>query len=357
MMTCRSKLYAVAALAAMSLVLAACMAGKKGKGPGSYAIEQEVPQVIAVLPPTMSLSANATQLPEQVDPEERQFVTSLARNVLQNHLSGKGYLPMILTAVDRKLNDNIIWESMSRKEQCKLLGVQGVVAIDVKGYSMVSAAALENFMLSANATMYDAGGNEVGSWLETSQKRDISVPTSVVGLLGTLAGAILSDSPEKQFRHVVYDWGWKMSQIMPDCVKGQSLPEIMMVDTNVDVDMFGQGDKVAVKVFAAPDLVATFDIGSFKKNIPLRMVGEGEYEGYYVVREGDRATQQQLTVRVAQLNGLEREWIEPEALITIDGIPPEPPRDVNFRAQTDGVHMSWALPKGKRSRRSSSSAT
>lgn len=342
-----TKLITLAALVAMSLVLSACMAGKKGKGPGSYAIEQEVPQVIAVLPPTMSLSANATQVPEAVDPDEKRFITNLTRRVLQNHLTGKGYRPKMIKAVDRKLHDTIIWDSMSPKEQCKLLGVQGVVTIDVVGYSMLSAAALENFMLSANATMYDAGGNEIGSWLETAQKRDISVPTSVVGLIGTLAGAVLSDTPEKQFRHVAYDWGWKMSQIMPDCIKGQNLPEIMMVDTNVDVDIFGEGDRVAVKVFAAPDLIASFDIGHFRRNIPLKMVGDGEYEGYYVVRKNERAQGQQLIVRVAQLNGLEREWIEPEALVTIDGVPPEPPRSVNFRAQNDGVHMAWDLPEGE----------
>ena len=328
------------------LALAACVAGKKANGPGAYAIEQDVPQVIAILPADLTQARNATEGGE-IDAEDAEFVGSLTRNVLQNQLAGKGYLPLLPGAVDRKLHGHPGWKTMPPKDLCKLLGAQGVVYVSISGWSMVNVAAVENFMLSASARMVESGGREVGTWTETSEKNKFSIPTSLLGLAGTIAGALLSDSPQKQFRHVAYDWGWKMSQVMPDCLKGRTLPEIMLVDSNVDVGLFGVGQKVAVKVFAEKDLVASFDIGDFRKNIPLKMVGEGEYEGSYVVRENDRAKGQVLTVRVARLNGAEREWTEPEALLAIDGVPPKSPERETFQAQNDGVHIGWRLPRGE----------
>ena len=331
---------------AVCLLLVSCVAGKKAKGPEAYAIEQDVPQVVAVLPASISLAQNATENGE-IDPDDAEFVGSLARNVLHNHLAGKGYQPMLLSAVDRKLHANPDWKEMKSRELCKLLGVQGVVSLDISGWAMVNMAAIENFMLSASASMVDATGRKIGTWTETAEKHEFSIPTSLIGIAGTIVGALLSDSPKKQFRHVVYDWGWKMAQVMPDCLEGQSLPEIMLVDSNVDVDLFGVGDKVAVKVFAEKDLVASFGIGDFKKNIPLKMVGEGEYEGFYVVRENDKTKGQLLTIRVVRPNGAEREWTEAEALVSIDGVLPMAPEKEIFRAQNDGVHLSWQLPTGE----------
>ncbi len=328
------------------LVLAACVAGKKAKGPGAYAIEQDVPQLVAVLPASISLAQNATEGGD-IDPEDAGFVGSLARSVLHNQLAGKGYQPMLLSAVDRKLHANAGWEDMNPRDLCKLLGTQGVVFLDISGWAMVNIAAVENFMLSASARMVDSTGREIGKWTETAEKQKFSIPTSLLGIAGTIAGALLGDSPNKQFRHVAYDWGWKMAQVMPDCLKGQRLPEIMLVDSNVDMEVFGVGDRVAVKVFAEKDLLASFDIGGFRKNIPLKMVDEGEYEGFYVVREGESAKSQILTVRMARPNGAEREWVEPEAFIDIDGVPPMPPASEAFQAQNDGVHMSWKLTRGE----------
>ncbi|WP_316896724.1 hypothetical protein [Pseudodesulfovibrio indicus] len=333
-------------VAVACLALAACVAGKKAKGPGAYALEQDVPQIVAVLPAGVELARAATEGGE-VDPADAEFVGGLARSVLRNQLAGKGYLPKLDNAVDRRLHDNPGWRDMDGKALCALLDVQGVVYIDISGWTMVNAAAVETFMLSAGARMVSASGREVGNWTETAEKQKFSIPTSLVGLVGTLAGAFLSDSPQKQFRHVAYDWGWKMAQIMPDCLEGRSLPEIMLVDSNVDVGVFGAGDKVAVKVFAEKDLVASFDIGDFRKDIPLKMVGEGEYEGFYLVRDGDKTSGQPLTVRVARLNGAEREWIEGEALISLDGVPPSAPEKPVYRAESDGVHMAWQLPGGE----------
>jgi hypothetical protein len=328
------------------VALVSCVAGKKAEGPGSYAIEQEVPQIIAVLPASMEAAQAATDKGE-IDPEDAEFVCGLTRNVLHNHLAGKGYQPILMNVVDRKLHDHPEWKTLEPKELCKLLGVRGVVYVDVSGWAMVNIAAIENFMLSAGARMVGASGREIGNWVETSDKHKFSIPTSLEGIAGTILGAFLSDSPQKQFRHVAYDWGWKMSQIMPDCIEGQSLPEIMLVDSNVDVGTFGVGDKVAVKVFAEKDLVGSFDIGGFRENIPLKVVGEGEYEGYYVVRENDRTKDQVLTVRMARLNGAEREWTEAEALVSVDGVPPKKPVKTTFQAQNDGVHMDWSLPGGE----------
>ena len=48
----------------------------------------------------------------------------------------------------------------------------------------------------------------------------------------------------------------------------------------MDTGTFGIGEKVAVKVYAEKDLVASFDIGDFKRDIPLKMVGDGERNNF-----------------------------------------------------------------------------
>jgi len=335
----------VLAAVALCLVLAGCVAEKRTAATVGGALEREVPQVVAVLPAEMLLAQNATQ--RGADTEAVRFVCDLTRSVLVNQIAGKGYRPMLTKAVDRKLHGHPDWKTMGDKDLCRLLGAQGIIHVDISDWAMMTVAAIEQYMLTASARMVDATGREVGVWTETADKNKFSIPTSLVGVAATIAGALLGDSPEKQFRHVAYDWGWKMAQVMPDCLEGQTLPEIKLVDSNVDTGTFGIGEKVAVKVYAEKDLVASFDIGDFKRDIPLKMVGDGEYEGYYVVRENDRASGQLLTVRVARLNGTEREWTEAAAPIAIDGIRPKGPVNTTFQGQSDGMHISWRLPTGK----------
>lgn len=334
-----------AALVLGLLAVTGCMAGKRVADQTAYPTGRSAPQVVAVLPADMSLAYNATE--GEANSEDAEYVGTLARGILQNHLAGKGYRPLALTAVDLKLASLPGWRTLSPQKLAESLGAQGIVFLDVSGWAMLDAIALENYMLSATVRMVDGQGMELGSWAETGESSDVSIPTSFLGLASSLLGTALGDSPRTKFRHVAYDWGWKVAQVIPDCQEGRSLPEILLVDTNVGSKPFAAGEKVVVRVFAEKDLVASFDIGRFRQNIPMRTVGEGEYEGVYVVREGETASHEPVVVRVARPNGIERQWVDPLADIGIDAVLPPGPVRPKAEAGAEGVRLSWGLPEGE----------
>jgi len=327
----------------MLMLLAGCMVGKKAEEFGSSISRQEVPQAVAVLPVDFSEALGVDNATE-INPEDMEFVGNLARGVLQSHLTGKGYRPLLTDAVDRKLHMTPGWQNMKPQELCRLLDAQGLILLQVSGWTMLNIAAVENFMFSATARMLGASGQEIGAWSRTADKHRFSIITSLPGVAGTVAGSMLGDPMKKQFRHVVYDWGLEMAQAIPDCPEGTRLPAIILVDSNVDMGLFGAGDQISVRLQAEKNVAAFFDIGTFRSNIPMRMTGPGRYEGHYVVREGDNATNQELAVRVVRPNGAERQWIEAEAPLTIDGVAPSAPEPTAVAAQRDGVHLHWSLP-------------
>ncbi|MGE4298073.1 MAG: hypothetical protein AB7E47_08600 [Desulfovibrionaceae bacterium] len=335
-------------LLAVCLAAPGCVRDRQAVSTMGQVLEKDIPRSVAVLPVRFMPRSNATSHSRPPSQEDLDFVADLARGVLHNQLAGKGYQPQLPAAVDRVMDERgADWAQASPKELCRALDVQGVVYLEVEDWTMVSAAAVENFAFTARVRMVDAGGRDVGSWTDSADKMKVSVPTSLLGVAGTLLGALFSDAPQKQFRHVVYDWGWRIAQAMPDCAGGRTLPEIRLVDSNADAGPFGAGGMIAVRVVAEPDLTGVFSLGDLRRDIPLRPMGNGTYEGVYMVREGDAARGALLAVRMARGNGAARDWVEAASPLVIDGVPPQPPVAVVADARREGMHLAWNLPGGE----------
>jgi hypothetical protein len=119
------------------------------------------------------------------------------------------------------------------------------------------------------------------------------------------------------------------------------------VDTNIDKGIFALGDQIVVDVTAENDLACTFDLGDFKKEIPMPYGEGGKYKGMYMIQEGDQASRQPLVVRLAKPNGVERIWIESQGISAIDGIPPPPPESIQSEASRQGIVLSWVIPQAE----------
>ncbi|WP_320170249.1 hypothetical protein [Maridesulfovibrio sp.] len=330
------------------LVMGGCL-GKKTPQSVQYTEEEAIPYRIAVLPAEyVEHESNSTEHKSVlVMDDDRVFVADIARAAISNQLAGKGFMPIQKGVVDNTLaglgRDNG-WKKLSDAELCKALQADGLVRLDIYSADMLKALAFDLFQLDAEVQMVNAAGTLVGKWRDSASKRRVSVPTGVFSLAGTIVEEVFSDPIRRQMRMVVYDWAWNMAQMLPDCPKGPKLPEVIAVDTNVDNRLFGVGQRITVRVDAEPGLSCSFDLGEFRKNIPLPQTSQGVYEGFYVVREGDKGASEPLMVHMRKSNGVDRLWLESGSLIDIDGTLPPKPDDVEYRADRDGVHLRWKVP-------------
>jgi hypothetical protein len=311
--------------------------------------KKKIPARIAVLPPKM-LPINLQKTSWPVDPESKKgrFIRNLVRQTLFNHLLGKGYTVISLKNTDEKLASLNLFskepDPESIKEICKLLNADGVVYTVIDSASMVSALAFDIFSIEAQVKMFNKDGKELGTWTEKSSKKKLSIPLTPLSIATTVTTAVfLEPSAKRQMRMVIYDWGWKISQLIPDNPYGTTLPKLISVNSNIDKGVFGIGDKITVTIEAEKDITCFFDIGTFKKRIPLNNTKADTYQGFYLVKKGDHAFKQPLVIHLIRPNGTERVWIESEGTITIDGIAPPCPEKVKADVSREGVSISWTL--------------
>ncbi len=313
----------------------------------SYVETTILPLKLAVLPATfLPVEGDVPgDFPEDGESDNGVFIGDLARGVIHNQLAGKGYDMRVLSLVDKTLVGGA-WQELSAQALCDKLEVDGLVYVEIVTATMVTAVAYDLFKIEAKIKLVNKAGAELGSWQDGSSKRKIALPTSAVGIATTIAVAFLDESARKQMRLVIYDWGWKVCQFMPDSPLGRSLPEVVYVDSNIDKDVFALGEQIIVEVVAEKDLTCTFDLGDFKKKLPMSYADDGVYKGVYVVQEGDRVSNQPLSIHLFRSNGVERIWLEIGGTVTIDGVIPQAPQKIDAQASRSGVSLTWALPQG-----------
>ncbi len=307
-----------------------------------------LPKTLAVLPIRFLAVEEEVpgDFPLESESEKGRFVGELARGVIHNQLAGKGYDMRVLNQVDQKLGADR-WQDLTPQVICERLDVDGIIYPEIVTATMVTAVAYDLFKIEAKIKMVNRMGTELGVWQDRASKRKISLPTSVVGLTATVVGALVDDPAKKQMRLVIYDWGYRVCQFVPDNPQGTRLPEILSVESNVDRGVFAAGSSINVKASAESDLSCSFDLGDFKTDLPMVPVGDGIYQGVYVVQTGDQVAGQPLSIRLVRPNGVERVWIEAGATVTIDGVLPPVPEELTARARNEGVQLTWSLPQGE----------
>ena len=325
------------------ILLSSCRTTQKPKEI-SYVPEKDIPRTIAVMPARL-LPDKKDDTGFQIEPgsEDEAFVDKLVRGVINNQLTGKGFNTLPLTRVDRKLAgspEGKDWQKTSPEALCRLLGTNGLVFPEITSAVMLKTVAYDEYSIEVRIALFNSKGENLGSWTESASKRKIAIPTSAIGVLATIAVAAMDEPARKHMRLVIYDWGWKISQFMPDNPHGDALPEILLVDTNVDKGVFGAGEKIEVELNAEKGLTCFFDLGNFKQSIPMHYSAGGTYKGVYVVREGEQAASLPLTLHLVKSNGIERTWAE-TGTVTIDAVSPPPPANLVARSGKQGISLSW----------------
>ncbi|MBN2373121.1 hypothetical protein JXL19_04985 [bacterium] len=297
-----------------------------------YIKTEDLPRNIAVLPPTF----------EEAD-QSYPFAENLIRATLENYLVGKGFSPKSFRHIKDAVKDSdpnkIPVEKLARD-----LNVDGIVAIHIYSVSNINVALLEYYKVDAEVRLFKADGRLLGKWRDKSSQRKLSVATSPIGAASMVVGLIVSSSGEAQLKNIIYDWAWKISNVLPGLPESSKIPQIIRVVTNIKDSFFKTDDKIAVALQGDKGLDVVFDIGEFKRSLKMIESDSGVYEGIYMVQPQDYARNQVLTIRASKPDGTKREWHETDHMINIDAIPPAPLKDIKASVTEEGIHISWTIP-------------
>ena len=97
-------------------------------------------------------------------------------------------------------------------------------------------------------------------------------------------------------------------------------PLIKELITNVAEGPFGSGKIVRVGLQGEPGAVAAFDIGNFRKGLPMRETQPGVYLGEYAVLPGDSTRDMPIIAYLKRPSGPESQWIDTSGLVGLDGL-------------------------------------
>ena len=302
----------------MFAVVGSCSAAPKKAEQKS--IIEHIPRKVAVLPSRFAEKGKKTGLLFEAEFEKEHFVADLVRGVTQNQLPGRGYLTQPLDQVEQLLKsskNSRAWHQMPPEALCERLGVDGIVYPEILSFSMVSAGKFNFYKINARLKIINSSGKKLGTWAESAVQRQVLTPTGFTDPEPTFQQLVMDESVKRHMRFTAYDWGWKISQIIPERRQRVRPPEVVSVETNIDQGTFTAGDPITIDARAEKGLSCTFDIGGFKKDIPMLFTEKGTYKGTYLVREGDRAFNEQIVIHLMRPDGMMRDWVEPAGTVTI----------------------------------------
>jgi hypothetical protein len=84
-----------------------------------------------------------------------------------------------------------------------------------------------------------------------------------------------------------------------------------------------------------------FDIGNYKKNIPMKEVKPGIYTGEYLVLPGDNIKDMPIVATLKKPGGYESQWMDVSGFVTIDTTPPPQVKGVKAKGFHDRIEIVW----------------
>jgi len=325
---------------------------------GSKEISQnEFPRQVAVIPFT-----NETEEPG---------LDVLVRRNFANHLSSKAYQDVKRPIVDEKL---ILLEKASGKsvkdataqEIAAALGVDGLLFGKVTDYKKVYTGVYSLLSVEAEVWLVNTQtGQELFRMRESVSYHEGGIPLSPLSVVVTVVSTAINLRDIQKVR-MVNELCYKFMEKIPSprtmaSVAGR--PVIREVLTNAIDGPFGPKRVIKVGLQGDPGLVATYDLGSFKRGLPMKELQPGIYAGEYAVLPGDTTRDMPITLALTRPGGYETQWVDVSGFITIDTTPPPQVSGLRAKGYTNRIELTWDtlknIPdlKGYRVQRSESPLT
>lgn len=275
-------------------------------------------------------------------------IDALVRRNFANHFSSKAYLDSKLPAVDEKL---ILFEKSSGKtldqatpaEISAALAADGLLYGKVTDYKRIYAGVYSQFGVEAEVWLLNAQtGKELFRFKESVRYHEGGIPTSPLAAVVTAISTAMNLRDIQKVR-LINELCYKfMEQIpTPKSVSADTRPQIKEVLTNAAEGPFGPKRVIRVGLEGEPGLVASFDIGNFKKGVAMKELKPGIYTGEYAVLPGDATRDMPITVTLSRPGGYETQWVDPAGFIAIDTTPPPPAVGLRVKGYPDRIHLQW----------------
>lgn len=296
--------------------------------------EDSIPRIVAILPF------------ESVDKDIT--ISEQLRKTFYNHFSGKNYTNVELSLIDEKLyqlekTKGKNFKDLTPKEICESIGCDGLIYGKITDYQKVYAVAYSQLGIEAEIIMYNVRSDkEILRIKESVRYHEGGIPMSPLSAVMTAVSTALN-LREIQSIRLFNELCYKLTEKIPSLpnVTSYKLPIIKEVLTNVKESPFGKGKIIRVGLEGDSGMIASFDIGNFKKGILMREVKKGVYTGEYVVMEGDNVKNTPIIVYLKKPGGYENRWIDVSGLITIDTEAPPPVKNLKGKGYSDRIELKW----------------
>lgn len=301
--------------------------------------EDDFPRQVAILP-----FENATN---QVGLDQ------LVRRTFANHFSSKSYQDMKLPVVDEKV---VQYEKSSGKrlleasprEISAIVGSDGILFGRVTDYTRIYAAVYSQFGMEAEVWMLNARtGKEIFRLKESVRYHEGGIPTNPLSAVVTVVSTAMNLREIQKVR-LVNELAYRFMEKIPapTATAAYSRPVIKDVLSNASEGPFGPRRLVKAAMEGEPGLVATFDIGNFRKGIAMKEIKPGIYSGEYAVLPGDTTRDMPVTVTLTRPGGQENTWTDVNGFITIDTLPPAAVSGLKAKPLKDRIELSWSPVAG-----------
>jgi hypothetical protein len=297
----------------------------------------ELPTVVAVMP-----FENATQ---EKDAAERM------RKSFYNFFSSVPYVDVELTTVDDGIarlekSPGKQAADLTPQEICQAIGCDGLLFGKVTDYQKSFGGLYSRLHAEVEVWMVNARtGKEVARARDSVNYVEGNIPLSPLGAIMTAMSSAANVREIQETRMVSELANKLVAKIpLPEGAPAMRSPEIKEVITNAGAGPFGSGKIIRAGLQGDPGGIAAFDIGNFKRGLPMRETQPGVYLGEYAVLPGDNTRDMPIIAYLKRPSGAERQWIDTSGLVVIDTRAPQPVAGLKAAEHRDRIGLSWASP-------------
>ncbi|MGN7610480.1 right-handed parallel beta-helix repeat-containing protein [Magnetococcales bacterium HHB-1] len=306
-----------------------------------YIPEDQLPRILAIPSPTWLKSS----------PYET-YVPTLIRQELKTRLLDKGFSTIESTFTDRCF-PAMKWQSpanLAKKIPQKIKkGVQclqrlhkkvdGILWPAVSRFHIDSVLVMENRAFEAQVILFDTQGKKLGTWQDEASAGSVALSP-----LSALTHSIDAQKKEKkqQSKNLIHDWGENITAMMPGFSSATEAPRIDRLTSTIEENQwFKEGDTIQITLEGERSMRGAFDLGHFKKQIPLTEEEPGFYKGAYHVKQDDYAKNLSIEAYLTNAMGRERRRTL-QSIFHINGqrLPLPPP--ILWRPDPQGITLSWS---------------
>lgn len=290
-----------------------------------------LPRSVAILP-----FENATEDPDIAEEVRRAFY---------NQFGSKPYADIELSAIDAKLlaQNRDGKGKTDYRSLCQSLGCDGFITGRVVDFRKIFAGVYSEMAVVAEISLRSAEtGETILTRREEATFREGGISLTPIGLIMNAMSAALNLRDIQRIR-LVSELGYSIAKSIPDPIGGTASigPRIQGMLSNASESPFGLGKKISVAMQADPNGSAVFDIGNYRRALPMTEKSPGVYVGEYRVQDGDAIRQAPLVATLRARNGLVSNWYDTQ-MVNIDTQPPSAPKRLSARSQPGKVLLHWS---------------